>query len=133
MVGIVLDLQSPVVDIKFDKGKTVDLEIFYYDDNGGVVDLSNFSAKLQAKPSFYAANPLYGFDLSTFTSGITLVQKADPTTGLTAWAVSVSIPASVTKDIQWTTAVYELEVIDPSGKVKGVCKGTLTAIPGVIR
>lgn len=126
MQSSLLDLQAPVLDIRFDKGSTLAVSIFCYDELGGSVDFSGCSAALQARLSASSASVLTGFDLTTSNGGLSLTSANDPTTRMITGCVNLSVPKTVTEAITWTSAVYDLEVTDTLGRVFKVCRGTFT-------
>lgn len=124
-----LDLRAPAIKIKFDKGKTFAPIFYYLAVDNSVIDMTGWSARMQARATIDATSVLPGWDLSTPASGLAIVQGTatleDGTTIPNAWGVKLNVPPAITAAISWTSAVFDIEVIDPNGVVFPFLKGAL--------
>ena len=113
------------VELIVPQGTTYTYVVTFVDpDNAGApVDLSGYSARMQARAKVADTATLY----STTSSGGHL------TLGATAGTVTLVIPASVTAAWTFKRAVFDLEVESPSGAVYRLVKGVLSVDPEVTR
>jgi len=87
------------------------------------VDLTGYTARMQARVAITDAIPV--FELTTENGGITL--------GGTAGTIDLYLSAVATAAMSWDTAVYDLELISPTGDVIRYIAGTATLSPEVTR
>lgn len=90
------------------------------------VDLTGCTARMHIRAVITDATPL--LSLTTEDGGITL--------GGTAGTIVLYIRPTVTEDITWTTAVYDLEIVFPAAPepdVRRLVHGTVTVTPEVTR
>jgi hypothetical protein len=87
------------------------------------VDLAGYSARMQFRPSAE----------DTATPLLDLVSPTNIVLDNAAKTITVTIAASVTEDITWTEAVYELEVEDGSGVVTQLLRGNVSVITEVTK
>lgn len=98
--------------------------------SGGVVEynqpvpLGNYSARMQIRETVESSDVLY-----STTSGAGGHLSFD----LTLSTINVSIPASITQDFDFATAVYSLELYEVGGLVVPFLTGNLTLVPEVTR
>lgn len=127
----VLDLRATRMTIKFDKGKTFDPVFYYYAPDYSVIDLTGWTARMQARLTLDAVTALPGFDLTTENGGLKIViGTVSPEEDVfidNAYGVEVNILPEVTAAFGWTSAVFDLELVSPGGKVRPFIKGTLLA------
>lgn len=124
-----LDLRAPAIKIKFDKGKTFAPIFYYLAVDNSVIDMTGWSARMQARATMDSPTVLSGWDLSSPSNGLAVVQGTatleDGTTIPNAWGVKLNVPPAITAAINWTSAVFDIEVIDTNGVVFPFLKGTL--------
>jgi hypothetical protein len=84
------------------------------------VDLTGYIARMEIKDK-YDGLLLYRMDTA---SGRLVIDAPNG-------AISFEIPASVTEEWTWRNAVYDLEVIDSSGRVTRLIQGTISLTPEV--
>jgi len=129
MADKILDLRAPRIIIKFDKGKTFDPIFYYYAPDFSVINLTGWTARMQARLTADAVAVLTGFDLTTENGGLTIVtgtfSPEDGVTIIDAYGVQIHVSATVTAAIVWVGAEFEVELISPSGKVLPFIKGSL--------
>lgn len=87
------------------------------------IDITNFTASLQAKENF--TDTLALIDLSTTAGTIVL--------GGATGNINITIAATVTKNVTWSQLFYDLYLIDPVGIKFKVSKGFITLIDGVTK
>jgi len=120
-----LNLNPPELTITFTKGKTFNPIFYYLDKDNGVVDLTGYTARMQARVDDVL---LPDWDLTTENGKLTIV-IGDTEVGeeviVNAQGIQVHVTDSVTAAITWELACYEMELIDPSLKVLPYIKGTL--------
>lgn len=115
-----LDLRAPSISIKFDKGKTLDPIFYYLSSTSTVINLSGYKARMVTWPTTTDVTPITGFSVTTEGaegSKLTVVQGtatlADGTTVAGAWGIQIDIAAAITEAAEFTTALFEIELIVP--------------------
>ena len=135
----ILDLRAPKLKVRFDKGVTVKPIFYYLDDSNAVVDLTDYTAIMEiyllytdAVPEITLTTENDGLDLVQGTarikSGTTLIDGSvlqDDLLVPNAWGVKLNLTADVTADLEWTTAVFHLNLIEPLGDIIPFMKGIL--------
>lgn len=86
-------------------------------------DLTGCTARMQARASL--RDPVVLLDLTTANGGITL--------GGTAGTVEIALPAAATEMIDWTKAVYDLEIVYSDARVVRLMRGSVTVSQEVTR
>jgi len=129
-----LDLTPPELIIRFSRGKTFRPIFWYLDENNSPINLTGFTARMQARVDIDDALPITGWDLTTENGGIAIVTQASYTleAGTTVivggemvelttdlvltnpYGIQPLVAASVTVDTSWDSAVFDIEVIEPS-------------------
>lgn len=95
------------VDLVIEQGATF-YQTFQWNDSTGVaVNLTGYSARMQIRQSISAATTLA--NLTTANGGIAI-------TGATG-TVAITITAAVTSSMNFSHAVYDLELVSPDGVV----------------
>lgn len=138
MAIVKLDLRAPEYLLLFDKGKTLDPIFFYYAPDFSVINLTGWTARMQARATIDGSTVLTGFDLTTENDGLAIVTgdcelEKEEITIVDCYGVQLNVSATVTAAIAWTTAYFDLELVTPSGKVLPFVKGTLQAENEVTR
>jgi hypothetical protein len=126
-----LDLTPPEVTIRFKKGSTLDPIFLYLNENGTVTDLTGYTARMQAREDIEDTAVLTGFDLTTENGGLEIVTIASftapagtvlsngvvlevETVYTNPYGVQMHVEASVTAAIDWQSAYFDIELIEPS-------------------
>jgi len=99
-----------------EQGATFSRTLTYKDAAGNAIDLTGYTARMQARP--YVGSPNKVLDLTTENGGISIAAA----TGKITWTVAASVTAAIKQD----SLVYDLELIAPDGTVTRVIQGTLT-------
>lgn len=115
---------AQVYDYTVEQGTTFRRTITWYNDDAQTVlrDLTGYTARMQIRPTVASTDVLLSL---TNTAGITL--------GGTAGTIAIVMTDAQTAAFTFTTAVYDLEMITPSGDVIRLIKGTLTLDKEVTR
>lgn len=124
----VLDLTPVQLDIRFQKGSSFNPVFYYLAPDNSVIDLSGYTAKMQARSAYGAESVLTGWDLTTGNGGLSIVQGTaeleDGTTVAGAWGVQANVLPAVTAAVTWATAYYDCDLINGSQNIPLV-KGRL--------
>lgn len=110
-------------DITIEQGATWRTTLTVKDATGTTVDLTGYTARMQIRPSVESTTVL--LELNTTGSGITVTGPAGQ--------IALLITATATTGINWTGAVYDLELTAPSGDVTRLLQGRVTLSPEVTR
>jgi hypothetical protein len=102
-------------DITIEQGSGFSLPITYEAPEGTLVDFTGSTARLQARKKFGATDTL--FELTTENSGIDL--------GGVAGTIDLSMTATATAALSFDKAVYDLEIVPPTGEPYKVIKGNV--------
>lgn len=141
------DFRAPKENISFDRGKDIVFTRWYLDDAMGAVNLTGWKARMKAKLDIDDILPITGWDFTTETTGLEIVTQASETFTLLAgsvindvtltvdtvytvanpYGVKVHVPAAITSVKAFDSAVYDIEIEDPAGRVYPFRKGTLKA------
>ncbi|UYF70491.1 phage baseplate upper protein [Acinetobacter ursingii] len=108
--------------IKINQGATLRIP-FTWTSNGTPINLTGYSARMQIRPDI--DSPTIIHELTSENSGISF----EPSLG----KFTIFIPASVTADFSFETAVYDLELIAPNNDVYRVIEGEVTLSREVTR
>jgi hypothetical protein len=117
-----MSIAPGILNLTFSQGATWKLAMTYTNSTGDPIDLSNYTARMQARPSYESATKV--LDLTNGT-GITL--------GGTAGTIDLLVPAATTATIGAAQYVYDLEIASASDEVTRVIEGTLLVTPEVTR
>jgi len=124
----VLDLTPAYFQIVFFKGSNLNPIFFCLDDDLTVIDLTEYSAQMQARLKDDDDEVLTGFDLTTANGGLEIVQTdvtlADGTLVEQAWGVALKVSYTVTQAIDWTKALFSID-IENDGVVTPIAMGEL--------
>lgn len=109
--GVKITKNQCDIDIVLYQGKTVNFEVIW----GGAtpIDVTGYSAKLQARTSAAAASPMVTFQSPS--SGITV--------GTTDGKFTISMTATATAALTAAVGIYDFEIISPAGAVYLVMSG----------
>lgn len=109
-------MASAIFDLVIEKGETYEKTFYWKDTNKVAINMSGYTARMQARSSSRAANTI--LNLTTENGGITIT----PLEG----KIELTISDTVTSAIAVSSGVYDLELIDASSKVKKFLRGTIT-------
>lgn len=88
------------------------------------IDLTGYTAQMQIRETL---------DSSTVIHELTSAVGGGISIDTTNYTVTISIPANTTRNFDFTTAVYSLELTDPSGVVTTLVTGNLTLVREITR
>lgn len=108
-------------DFVVEQGATFEKYVVWKDGNGDVVDLTGYTARMQAR-AFTSSETVLA-ELTTENGGILIDLDR----------VNLRISAADTAAFTWVSARYDLELIDPTGRVTRLLEGTLAVSPEVTR
>jgi hypothetical protein len=117
-----MSIAPGLLNLTFSQGATWKLLLRYTNDTGNPIDLTNYTARMQARTTYEAGTPTLSLANGT---GITL--------GGTAGTISLLVAASTTATIGAAQYVYDLEIESNSNEVTRVVEGTLVVTPEVTR
>lgn len=112
------------IDLEIDQGATFRASIYYKNPDGTPVDLTGYSAFLQARSGNDNSSELF-FEL---TSTIPYTSYGDITITPLDGGIHLHIPDEKTKEMLWTIGNYDLFAIAPSapsGDVEKVTQGKI--------
>ncbi len=134
-MSAILDLRPPSVTIKFDIGKTIKPVFYYLSPANAVINLSGYKARMQVRSDYDSTVTIW--DLTTENAGLSIVTGtavlSDGTTVLNAQGIKLNVTALQTSAIDWTQAVFDIELIEPGLDVLPFIKGILLPTPEVTR
>lgn len=110
-------------DILIEQGATFVKNIIWKDSNGDPVDITGYTARMQIRRK--KSSTTVEHSATTENDGITL--------GLTAGTIDILIPATDTAEFEFTKGVYDLELVDPQGKVYRIIEGGVEVSKEVTR
>jgi hypothetical protein len=102
-------------DLLIEQGATFELSIIWKDNNDTPIDISGYSARMQIRKT-YDTDPVISLT-SASGGGITL--------GGVAGTIDITIPATITDDIEILRGRYDLE-LELSGVVTRLLQGVAT-------
>lgn len=111
-----------LLNLTFSQGATWKLSMAYNNSDGVPIDLSNYTARMQARTTYTAA-----------TAALTLTNGSGITLGGTAGSIDLLVPASTTATIGAAQYVYDMELVSASNEVTRLIEGTLIVTPEVTR
>lgn len=110
-------------DFKIEQGSTFRLDVSYRDSNGDPINLSGYTARMQARPT-PTSSTIY-INISTTLGGVTIT----PAIGL----ITLALSATQTAALDFSTARYDLEIQSSTGVVTRLIEGTITLSREVTR
>lgn len=110
-------------NIKIEQGATFRFEIVYRDSNSAIVNLTGFTARMQIRPIPSSTTILV--NASTANGKIVIT----PSQG----RIVVTLSATETAALDFTTARYDLEIEATDGTVTRLIEGVVTLSPEVTR
>lgn len=91
------------------------------DEQGSPLDVTGYTVRSQVRPAKDADEVLHEF--STELGNAVAEQNA----------VTLSVPPATSSAWTWRSGVYDVEVVDPQGRVARIAEGTVTVSPEVTR
>lgn len=110
-------------DITIEAGATFRLSLTWKDDNGDVIDLTGFSARMQVRETYESEAAIL-----SLTSADGDIQLGDA-----LGTIVVTAEASVTEKISCASAVYDIELQSGSGVVTRLLQGSVAISREVTR
>jgi len=110
-------------DITIEQGATFVLNLVWRDANDALINISGYTARMQVRATHRSEVKL--LDFTTENGAITL--------GGALGTIAVVGLATLTDDVPARPAVYDLELISPSGVVTRLIEGYATVTPEVTR
>lgn len=117
-----MSIAPGLLNLTFSQGATWKLTMTYTNNEGAPVDLTNYTARMQARTSFEAG-----------TAALSLTSNSGIALGGTAGTIDLLVPATTTAAIAAEQYVYDLEIESASNEVTRVVQGTLIVTPEVTR
>lgn len=111
-----------LLNLTFSQGATWKLSMTYTDSVGDPIDLTNYTARMQARSVFESPNTV-----------LSLVNGTGITLGGTAGTIDLLVGATTTAAIAANQYVYDLEIESNSNEVTRVVQGTLVVTAEVTR
>lgn len=111
------------LNLVIEQGATFDPVLTWKDQNGALIDLTGFTARMQIRDTVDAPDTLH--ELTTENGGIAL--------GGGAGTITLSISAADTAAFDFEQAVYDLEVEAANGNVTRLLRGVVTLSKEVTR
>lgn len=110
-------------DLYIEQGATFQKVITWKDSTGAAIDLTNYSARLQARKTKSSTTTF--LEATTANGRITL--------GGVAGTITIAVPASVTTALTTYSGVYDLELESAGGVVTRLLEGDVTVSREVTR
>lgn len=110
-------------NFSIDQGTTVSIQWAYRTAANAVIDLTSYTARLQARPTVSSAVTV--MDCTTANGQLVV-------TGATG-VVTLSLTATQSAALDFNSAVYDLEIVSPAGVVTRLVQGTITLSREVTR
>lgn len=114
---------AAVYNFAIDQGATFTIDFAYRTAANVVIPLTNYTARMQARTSVTATSTV--IDATTANGQLTV-------TGATG-VVNLTLTATQTAALNFTTAVYDLEIVSPQNVVTRLVQGTIRLSPEVTR
>lgn len=120
-------------DITLQQGSSYDLMLVVKDETGNLKNITDYSARMQIRPSYSSSTVLA--DLSSDTGSI-IIDEANSTIRIAMTSTSTAnIKIDLTKNTKppYSVYVYDLETTDSLGKVSKLIYGDVTVYGEVTR
>lgn len=111
-------------DILIEQGATFRFPLVWKDPLGALYDLTGYTARMQVRKTAATADPPM-LTLTTENGGIVL--------GGAAGTITITASATATAALTGQQAVYDIELINPSGEVDRLLMGAVEISPEVTR
>jgi hypothetical protein len=116
-------IQPAVLNLHAPQGATFIQNWIYRDDEGNVVDLTEYEARMQVRVTF-ESQVIDGLNLTTENGSIILGDEGE---------ISIEVSATIMEDVPRGSYVYDFELIYPSGRVDRVVQGKFDVSRNVTR
>ena len=116
-------------DITIDQGATYALNVAYKDSSGTAIPLTGYSARMMVRTVVNASTTLLSLTSSAGGTGNTTGLSITAATGL----IDIVISSTDTAGLPRGNAVYDLEIVAPSGVVTRLLEGAVLVDPEVTR
>lgn len=117
-----MDCSVSVNNLRIDQGSRLRFT-FRVLDNGSPADLSGYTARMQIRASVSSTDVLAEY---TTANNMLVISPGDST-------VTITVPSSETEDYNWTTGVYDLEIVSGSNDAIRISEGWVKVSPQVTR
>jgi len=98
-----------------EQGSTLNLELQYADSSGNPIDLTNYSGKMQIRPSVASSTAYITLSSSLNVDGTGLnFSGSNGTTPPTSGSIGIYISAASSSLLSFDTGVYDLEIASGS-------------------
>ena len=117
-----------------EQGATLDFEIAYKDSGSVAIDLTDYQARMQLRPSI-GSSEVYltlSSSLNPCGSGLNMSGSGGlkpPTSG----AIGVFLTAASSSQLNFSKAVYDLEIVAGTGEVTKIIRGVVKLIREVTK
>jgi hypothetical protein len=108
------DMTATRLDISIEQGAKFERNILVKNNNGTVKDLTGYSARMQIRPTFASDTVLLE---ATTTNGLISINSP-------GGVVTISLTADVTTTLDWSVAVYDLEIYSSVTEVIRILEGS---------
>ena len=117
-------MAAGTLNLIIEQGSTFSKVLTYKDSSGTVIDLSGYSARMQARVNVGDTYTL--FSLTSASGGGLTISGVDG-------KITITITSTATATYKFDTAVYDLEIDDGSGVVTRLIEGKITLSKEVTR
>lgn len=112
------------LNLKVNQGATYKHTIFWVDDNDVPINITGHVCRMQARAKLDAPSTL--LNLTTENGGLIIANAL-------LGEIRIYLSATDTTNINWTSAVYDLEIEAPNGDVTRLIEGKITVTKEVTR
>ena len=116
-------MSAAVFNFTIEQGITLNKVFLWKDSLGAVINLTGYTARMQARPSVTSAT-IY-LDMTTANGQIVITAN----TG----SIQLLVSATTTNAIEWARAKYDLELVSPAGVVTRLIYGDIDVLKGITR
>lgn len=113
---------AALYNITIEKGATFRKTFVWRDSDGELVDLTSYTARMQIRRT-----------ISSATAEVSLTSSSGIVLGGALGTAQVTIEATETADLEFTSGVYDLEFEDSGGFVTRLVEGSVQVKPEVTR
>ncbi len=113
-------------NFEIEQGTTFTRDFTWKDSAGVAINITDYSIRMQARNSLDDSSTLFSLGTATPLSGITI-------TGAAAGQFRVSMAATQTAALNFSTAIYDLEMVSAAGAVTRLLEGKITLLREVTR
>lgn len=117
-------MSSATYNITIEQGATWRRSLTVYDGSGGLYDFTNYTARMQIRPTIRSPRTMLSLYSEAPTGGITLT---------TLGSIDINIGATLSSGFTQYKGVYDLEIETTDGIVYRLLQGTVRVYPEVTR